>query len=135
MTSGSPGSPYWRRSATRSSAAWPEPARMSEGHRHPPAGSQRRQGRLAIVLVLAAGHMLAEAVGGLWTGSLALLADAGHMLTDVIALSFGLFAVRIAQRSPTPQRTYGYHRSEILVALGQGAQLVGVAPVSYTHLT
>jgi cobalt-zinc-cadmium efflux system protein len=100
---------------------------MSHGHRHAQAGPQRRQGRLAIVLALAAGYMLAEAIGGLWTGSLALLADAGHMLTDVIALSFGLFAVRIAQRSPTPQRTYGYHRTEILVALGQGALLVGVA--------
>jgi cobalt-zinc-cadmium efflux system protein len=49
------------------------------------------------------------------------------MLTDVIALSLGLFAVRLGQRSPTPQRTYGYHRTEILVALAQGALLVGVA--------
>ena len=79
------------------------------------------------MLALAAGYMLAEAIGGLLTGSLALLADAGHMLTDVIALSLGLFAVRLAQRSATPQRTYGYHRTEILVALAQGALLVGVA--------
>jgi cobalt-zinc-cadmium efflux system protein len=78
---------------------------MSDGHRHAPPASQRRQGRLAIVLALAA----------------------GHMLTDVIALSLGLFAVRLAQRSATPQRTYGYHRTEILVALAQGALLVGVA--------
>ena len=100
---------------------------MSDDHRHAPPAPQRRQGRLAIVLALAAGYMLAEAIGGLLTGSLALLADAGHMLTDVIALSLGLFAVRLAQRSPTPQRTYGYHRTEILVALAQGALLVGVA--------
>ena len=102
---------------------------MSDGHPHAPHASQRRQGRLAIVLALAAGYMVAETVGGMLTGSLALLADAGHMLTDVIALSLGLFAVRLAQRSPTPQRTYGYHRSEILVALAQGALLVGVALV------
>jgi len=100
---------------------------MSDGHRHAPLAPQRRQGRLAIVLALAAGYMLAEAIGGVLTGSLALLADAGHMLSDVIALSLGLFAVRLGQRSPTPQRTYGYHRSEILVALAQGALLVGVA--------
>ena len=103
---------------------------MGDDHRHGPARpalSQRHQGRLAIVLALAAGYMLAEAIGGYLTGSLALLADAGHMLTDVIALSLGLFAVRLAQRSATPQRTYGYHRTEILVALAQGALLVGVA--------
>ena len=103
---------------------------MGDDHRHGPARPappQRHQGRLAIVLALAAGYMLAEAIGGYLTGSLALLADAGHMLTDVIALSLGLFAVRLAQRSPTPQRTYGYHRTEILVALAQGALLVGVA--------
>jgi cobalt-zinc-cadmium efflux system protein len=92
--------------------------------RHLPAS--QRPGRLAIVLALVIGYMLAEAIGGLHR-PLALLADAGHMLTDVIALSLGLFAVRLAQRSPTPQRTYGYHRTEILVALAQGALLVGVA--------
>ena len=103
---------------------------MADVHRHGPertAAPGRQQGRLAIVLALAAGYMLAEAIGGYLTGSLALFADAGHMLTDVIALSLGLFAVRLAQRSATPQRTYGYHRTEILVALAQGALLVGVA--------
>ncbi len=103
---------------------------MADDHHHgpgSPAQPQRHQGRLAIVLGLAASYMLAEAVGGYLTGSLALMADAGHMLTDVIALSLGLFAVRFAQRSATPQRTYGYHRTEILVALAQGALLVGVA--------
>lgn len=100
---------------------------MRSEHRHASPASRRNQGRLAIVLALAAGYMVAEALGGVLTGSLALLADAGHMLTDVIALSLGLFAVRLAQRSPTPRRTYGYHRTEILVALAQGALLVGVA--------
>ena len=100
---------------------------MSDEHRHATHAAERSQGRIAFVLVLVAGYMLTEAVGGWLTGSLALLADAGHMLTDVIALSLGLFAMRLAQRSPTPQRTYGYHRTEILVALAQGALLVGVA--------
>jgi cobalt-zinc-cadmium efflux system protein len=100
---------------------------MGDDHRHGPPASRQHEGRLALVLTLAAGYMLAEAIGGALTGSLALLADAGHMLTDVIALSLGLFAVRLARRSPTPQRTYGYHRTEILVALAQGALLVGVA--------
>jgi cobalt-zinc-cadmium efflux system protein len=71
--------------------------------------------------------MVAEVIGGWWTHSLALLADAGHMLSDVIALSLSLLALRIAQRPPTPKRTYGYHRSEILAALAHGALLVGVA--------
>ena len=68
---------------------------MREDHRHAPPVPRRHQGRLAIVLALAAGYMVAEAIGGLLTGSLALLADAGHMLSDVIALSLGLVAVRL----------------------------------------
>jgi cobalt-zinc-cadmium efflux system protein len=71
--------------------------------------------------------MLAEAVGGLLANSLALLADAGHMLSDVAALGLGLFATWIARRPATPRRTYGYYRAEILAALGQGALLVAVA--------
>ncbi len=98
------------------------------GHSHaqggPNAGNQRR---LAITLALAAGYMVAEIVGGLLTNSLALMADAGHMFTDVAALSLSLFAIRVSQRPPTPQRTYGYYRTEILAALAHGAILVAVA--------
>jgi cobalt-zinc-cadmium efflux system protein len=71
--------------------------------------------------------MVAEICGGLWTGSLALLADAGHMLSDVAALALSLVAMRIAQRPATPNRTYGYLRTEILAALVQGVLLVAVS--------
>jgi cobalt-zinc-cadmium efflux system protein len=71
--------------------------------------------------------MLAEAVGGWLTGSLALLADAGHMLSDVAGLGLSLFAIWIAERPPTPQRSFGYYRAEILAALANGAALVAVS--------
>jgi cobalt-zinc-cadmium efflux system protein len=71
--------------------------------------------------------MLAEVAGGWLTGSLALLADAGHMLSDVAALGLSLCAIRIARRPPTPTRTWGYHRTEILVALVNGATLLAIS--------
>jgi cobalt-zinc-cadmium efflux system protein len=83
--------------------------------------------RLTIVLVLVAGYMLAELVGGLLTNSLALLADAGHMLSDAGALGLSVFAIWIGQRPPTPKRTYGYYRTEILTALVNGAALVAIS--------
>src|SRR5262245_64136010 len=83
--------------------------------------------RLGLSLGLAAGAMLVEAAGGLWTGSLALLADAGHMLSDVSALSLSALALSLAQRPRGPQQTYGHHRTEILAALANGVLLVGVA--------
>jgi cobalt-zinc-cadmium efflux system protein len=95
-------------------------------HGHGSAGARNRR-RLAITLVLAAGYMVAEAVGGWWANSLALLADAGHMLSDVGALALSLFAIWIAQRPATPQRTYGYYRTEILAALANGATLIAIS--------
>jgi cobalt-zinc-cadmium efflux system protein len=71
--------------------------------------------------------MLVEAAGGLWTGSLALLADAGHMLSDVSALSLSVLALSLAQRPRGPQQTYGHHRTEILAALANGVLLAGVS--------
>ena len=106
---------------------------MSDGHRHAPPASQRRQGRLAIVLALAAGYMVAEAIGGLLTGSLALLADAGHMLTDAAAQALALFATWIAARPPTPAKTYGYYRAEILAALVNALILLIVAGAILTE--
>jgi cobalt-zinc-cadmium efflux system protein len=82
---------------------------------------------LTIVLVLVAGYMLAELVGGLLTNSLALLADAGHMLSDAAALGLSVFAIWISQRPPTSKRTYGYYRTEILAALANGATLVAIS--------
>src|SRR5687767_11975307 len=70
--------------------------------------------------------MLAELAGGLWTGSLALLADAGHMLTDVASIALAVGALWVARRPPTVQHTYGFHRVEILAALVNGLALWGI---------
>ncbi|HEX5579990.1 MAG TPA: cation diffusion facilitator family transporter [Gemmatimonadaceae bacterium] len=94
------------------------------GHAHGRAANRRR---LVVALALAGTYMVAEAVGGVVTNSLALLADAGHMLSDVAALALSLFALRIAERPPSPRRTYGYYRTEILAALVNGATLVAIS--------
>lgn len=104
------------------------PAAEPRVHRpHAHAHGSRSAGRLATVLVLAAVYMIAEIAGGLWTGSLALLADAGHMAADVASLALALFAAWLARRPAHPGRTYGYLRAEILAALANGAALVAVA--------
>ncbi len=96
-------------------------------HAHAQDARRNAGRRLRAALALAATYMVAEAVGGWWTGSLALLADAGHMLSDVFALSLSLLAFRLAQRPATTQQTFGHHRTEILAALAHGVLLVGVA--------
>jgi len=97
-------------------------------HGHGHGGSRRGgTGRLAATLALAGGYLVVEVVGGVVSGSLALLADAGHMLSDVAALTLSLVAMRVARRPPTARRTYGFHRAEILAALANGAALVAIA--------
>lgn len=81
---------------------------------------------MAWALGIAAVYMVAEIVGGLVANSLALLADAGHMATDVAALGLALWAMRLAQKPPTTERTYGYYRAEVLAALANGAALVAI---------
>jgi cobalt-zinc-cadmium efflux system protein len=93
-------------------------------HAHGRAADRKR---LAIVFVLVVGYMLAELVGGILTNSLALVADAGHMLSDAAALALSLFALWIAERPANPRRTYGYYRAEILAALLNGATLIAMA--------
>lgn len=83
--------------------------------------------RVRWVLVLTGAFLVAEVVGGILSNSLALLADAGHMFTDVGALALSLLAMRWAERPPSPERTYGYVRLEILAALVNGAALLLVA--------
>ena len=83
--------------------------------------------RLWVVLVITAVFMLAEVVGGILANSLALLADAGHMFADVGALALSLVAMRLAQRPPSAERTFGYVRMEILAALINGATLLGIS--------
>jgi cobalt-zinc-cadmium efflux system protein len=72
-------------------------------------------------------YMIAEIIGGWLSNSLALLADAGHMFSDVAALGLSLFAVWVAERPADSRRTYGYYRAEILAALAQGVALVTVS--------
>jgi cobalt-zinc-cadmium efflux system protein len=102
-------------------------------HDHQDAGHDHRdrraanKRRLTGALTLAAAYMVAEVIGGYLTGSLALLADAGHMLSDVAALGLSLFAAWLADRPAGSQRTYGYYRTEILAALANAAALVAIA--------
>lgn len=95
------------------------------GHSHSHAPANRRA--LWWVLVLTAGYLVAEVIGGILSGSLALIADAGHMALDVAAVALGLFASWVSQRPPTPTKTYGYYRAEILAALLNGITLVIVS--------
>lgn len=101
-------------------AEHPKPA-----HRHGRAAESQR--RLSIVLILTSVYMLAETFGGWWTGSLALLADAGHMFADVAALTLALMAVWFGARPATPRKTFGYYRLEILAALINGVALILVS--------
>jgi cobalt-zinc-cadmium efflux system protein len=102
-------------------------------HSHPHGDHNHDHGRgadrraLAITFVLTAVFTVAEVVGGLVTGSLALLADAGHMLSDALSLGVALFAVWLAGRPSTPNRSFGYKRAEILAALFNGATLVAIS--------
>lgn len=90
----------------------------------PSAGHRRR---LALVLGLTSAYLAVEVAGAFITGSLALLADAGHMLTDVGGLALALFAIWFGQRPATPEKTYGYYRTEILAALANAAVLFLIA--------
>lgn len=91
------------------------------------SGLAANRGRLVAALALSLSYMLAEIVGGLLTGSLALLADAAHMFSDAAALGLSLFAIWIAQRPADSRQTYGYYRTEILAALINGATLLAIS--------
>lgn len=97
---------------------------MSHQHGHVRTGSRNA---LALALAITAVYTTAEVVGGLLTGSLALLADAVHMLSDNVALALALFAVWLADRPSTPARTYGFKRAEVLAALANGVALVALS--------
>jgi len=98
---------------------------MGTGHTHTPAS--RYKNRLALVFVFTTLYLIVEIIAGLLTNSLALLADAGHMLTDVAGLGLALFAIHFAERSATPARTYGFYRVEILAALANAVVLIGIS--------
>jgi cobalt-zinc-cadmium efflux system protein len=102
---------------------------MAHDHDHGAdrSSAAKNKNRLALVLGLTTLYLVAEIVGGFLTGSLALLADAGHMLTDAGGLALALFAIWLAEKPATPERTYGYYRAEILAALTNAVVLVGVS--------
>jgi cobalt-zinc-cadmium efflux system protein len=93
-----------------------------DGHGH--ADSERR---LAIGMALTGGFMAVEAIGGWLVGSLALIADAGHMLSDVVALGLSWAAFRMSRRQADPRHSFGYHRLQVLAALVNGLALLALA--------
>ena len=99
---------------------------MGHGHDHD-ASRIGSAGALGLALALTAGFTVVEVVAGFLTGSLALLADAAHMLSDNVALALALAAVWLARRPATPERTYGFKRAEVLAALANGVTLVVLA--------
>jgi cobalt-zinc-cadmium efflux system protein len=95
-------------------------------HEHGTAAGAHR-GRLAAVLAITVGVLIAEILGAVLSGSLALLADAGHVAADATGIGLALFAIWMADRPATSRRTFGYQRAEILAALANGVILLGLA--------
>src|SRR5262249_42680103 len=103
---------------------------MGAGHSHTPAeaDASRMIPRMIVAAGVLATVFVVELTTSLLINSMALLADAGHMLTDVVAVFMGLAAVTLAKRgSSSPSRTYGWHRAEVFTAVANAALLVGVA--------
>lgn len=102
---------------------------MSAGHTHDHAHGARTSSTRALLLTLGltTTYAVAEVIGGLITGSLALLADAGHMISDSGSIAVALIAIWLARRPATAQRSFGFKRAEILAALFNGVTLVAIA--------
>lgn len=83
--------------------------------------------KLTLALAIASGITIVELLGGIFSNSIALLSDAGHMFADVMAISLSLFALSLATKQHTKRLTYGYHRAEVLAALANGIILVVIA--------
>src|ERR671921_1094114 len=96
-------------------------------HEHTVGARDGNRRALAVVLALTASFTVVEIIGGFLTGSLALLADAGHMLSDNLSLGVALFAAWLAGRPATPEKSFGYRRAEILAALANGVTLVAIS--------
>jgi cobalt-zinc-cadmium efflux system protein len=100
---------------------------MSAGHSHGGSVAAGHRGRLTLVLAITLAILAAEVAGALWSGSLTLLADAGHMLMDAGGIALALLAISFGQRSPSQARTFGYLRLEILAAALNALLLFAVA--------
>ena len=108
----------------------------SHGHGMHSHGDSARAGNkrsLGFALVLNAGYTAVEAVVGFATGSLAVLADAGHNLSDVLALGLAIGAVWLAERPPTPRRSFGFKRAEILAALLNAVSIIVIAVLIFVE--
>lgn len=95
-----------------------------EAHSHAASVTADSERRIRFVFLMTAGYAGVQAVGGWFSGSLALIADAGHMVSDAAALLLALIAYRVARRAPDMLRTYGFHRVRVLAALANGASLL-----------
>lgn len=93
------------------------------GHHHGGGSAAGQRRAITLAFFITAGFMLVEAAGGLLTGSMALLSDAMHMLTDAAALGMSFFAARLASLKPDSARTYGYRRAEVVAALANAMLL------------
>ena len=102
-------------------------SQSGHAHNHAPSVNFNNEQRVFWVMLLTGGFMIVEVLGGLWFGSLALLADAGHMLTDTAALGLAWFAFRIGRKPADIKRSYGYHRFQILAAFSNGLALFIIA--------
>ncbi len=96
----------------------------SEGHDHGQNVTESNERRIRLVFIFTAAYAIVQAVGGWMSGSLALIADAGHMVSDAAALLLALIAYRVARRAADATRTYGFHRVRVLAALANGATLL-----------
>ncbi|MDP9207625.1 MAG: cation diffusion facilitator family transporter [Actinomycetota bacterium] len=97
------------------------------GHDHGTSAAGAQRDRLLMVFLLTTTILVVEVIGGLISGSLALLADAGHMLTDAAGIGLALLAIWFGARPATPERTFGFYRVEILAAVVNAVLLFGVA--------
>ncbi len=91
------------------------------------SAASKHKKNLLIVLALSGTYLIAEVIGGIVTNSLALLADAAHMLTDVVGLLLAFIAIKIGERKADPSKTYGYYRTEILAAVINAVVLLGIS--------
>lgn len=95
-----------------------------DDHSHAQVVTSSNEGRIRLVLIMTAGYAVIQAVGGWMAGSLALIADSGHMISDAAALLLALIAYRVARRPADATRTYGFHRVRVLAALANGVTLL-----------
>jgi cobalt-zinc-cadmium efflux system protein len=108
------------------------PRHDGSGARHDGSGAGQRRA-LLVALALTAVFFVVQTIGALLSRSLALLADSGHLLSDVGSLALALVAMQMARRPPTAARTYGWHRAEVLAALANGAGLAVIAVLIFVE--